>query len=152
MDNLDEQILESLQGDFPLCERPYDEIAEKLGVSADSLFCKVRSMLDSGVIRRVGVSLDSRKLGYSSTLAAVRVKEKLVEHAADVIGDYREVTHSYLRDDNYNIWFTLIAPSVERIVEILEEIRSELSLEADDVLNLPVERLFKLDARFKSPK
>lgn len=152
MDNLDEQILESLQGDFPLCERPYDEIAEKLGISADSLFCKVRSMLDSGVIRRVGVSLDSRKLGYSSTLAAVRVKSKLVEHAGDVIRDYREVTHSYLRDDNYNIWFTLIAPSVERIVEILEEIRSELSLEADDVLNLPVERLFKLDARFKSPK
>lgn len=152
MDNLDEQILESLQGDFPLCERPYDEIAEKLGISVDSLFCKVSSMLDSGLIRRVGVSLDSRKLGYSSTLAAVRVKEKLIEHAADVIRDYREVTHSYLRDDNYNIWFTLIAPSVERIVEILEEIRSELSLDADDVLNLPVERLFKLDARFKSPK
>jgi DNA-binding Lrp family transcriptional regulator len=152
MDNLDEQILEAIQNDFPLCERPYDEIAEKLGISADSLFCKVRSMLDSGVIRRVGVSLDSRKLGYSSTLAAIRVKEKLVEHAGDVIRDYREVTHSYLRDDNYNIWFTLIAPSVERIVEILEEIRSELSLDADDVLNLPVERLFKLDARFKSPK
>lgn len=152
MDELDRQILESLQGNFPLCERPYDEIAEKLGISADSLFCKVRSMLDSGLIRRVGVSLDSRKLGYSSTLAAVRVKEKLIEHAADVIRDYREVTHSYLRDDNYNIWFTLIAPSVERIEEILEEIRSELSLDADDVLNLPVERLFKLDARFKSPK
>lgn len=152
MDNLDKQIMEAIQGDFPLCERPYDEIAEKLGISVDDLFCKVRGMLDSGVIRRVGVSLDSRKLGYSSTLAAVRVKAKLVEHAADVIGDYREVTHSYLRDDDYNIWFTLIASSTGKIGEILEEIRSELSLEADDVLNLPVERLFKLDARFKSPK
>lgn len=152
MDNLDKQILEAIQGNFPLCERPYDEIAEKLGISVDDLFCKVRGMLDSGVIRRVGVSLDSRKLGYSSTLAAVRVKAELVEHAADVIGDYREVTHSYLRDDDYNIWFTLIASNAGKIGEILEEIRSELSLEADDVLNLPVERLFKLDARFKSPK
>ncbi len=152
MDNLDKQILEALQSDFPLCERPYDKIAKKLGIGADELFGRVRSMLDSGVIRRVGVSLDSRKLGFSSTLAAIRVKSELVEHAADIVGAYHEVTHSYLRDDDFNIWFTLIASSVGRIVEILEEIRSELSLEADDVLNLPVERLFKLDARFKSPQ
>lgn len=152
MDNLDMQILDAIQGGFPLCERPYDRIAEKLGISADDLFIKVKGMLDSGVIRRMGVSLDSRKLGYSSTLAAVRVKAELVEHASEVIGNYHEVTHSYLREDDYNIWFTLIAPNTGRIAKILEEIRSELSLKADDVLNLPVERLFKLDARFKAPK
>ena len=152
MDKLDCRILDALQNEFPLSEKPYEVLAGKLEISPSEFWGRVERLIEAGMIRRIGASLDSRKLGYSSTLAAVRVKTKLVEHAADVIGDYSEVTHSYLRDDNYNIWFTLIASSPERIVEILEEIRSELSLKPGDVLNLPVERLFKLDARFKSPK
>ena len=150
MNELDKKILDLLQRGFPVCARPYDVIAEKLGIGVDALFGRVSSMLDSGVIRRVGVSLDSRKLGYASTLAALRVKEEQVERAGDVVSGYFEVTHSYQRSDEYNIWFTLIASSGERIGEILEEIRTELSLGPDDVLNLPVERLFKLDARFKT--
>ena len=109
-------------------------------------------MHDCGLIRRIGASLDSRKLGFASTLAAVRVKPDLVEKASEIISRYHEVTHSYLRSDSYNIWFTLIATETARIAEILEEIRNALSLRPEDVLNLPVERLFKLDARFKSPK
>jgi hypothetical protein len=58
------------------------------------------------------------------------------------------VTHSYLRNDVYNIWFTLIAIDNDRIKNILEQIRESLSLEKSKVLNLPMKRLFKLDARF----
>lgn len=100
----------------------------------------------------MGASLDSRKLGYSSTLCAVRVGDGEVERASELIGGYPEVTHSYLRDNEYNIWFTLIAVDEARIDAILEEIRVGLSLEAADVLNLPVLKLFKLDARFKAQK
>jgi len=71
-----------------------------------------------------------------------------VDRAAEVIGQFHEVTHSYLRDDAFNIWFTIIAPDDERIEDILEQIRRSLSLEKSKVLNLPVKRLFKLDARF----
>jgi len=105
-------------------------------------------MLDDGVIRRMGASFDSKKLGFSSTLAAVSVEPSFVERAAEVISAFPEVTHNYLRNDTFNIWFTMIAADEARIEQVLEEIRKSLSLESSAVLNLPVKRLFKLDARF----
>ena len=150
MDELDRRILQGLQDDFPLSERPYEILAEALGVSCDEFWSRVQRLLDVGAIRRMGASLDSRKLGYSSTLAALSVEADRVEQAAEVIGQFAEVTHSYLRDDRFNIWFTIIAAEDERIKSVLEQIRSALSLESSQVLNLPAKQLFKLDARFKA--
>lgn len=148
MDELDCRILDALQNDFPLSERPYEIIAHRLRIPCDQLWDKICRLIDEGVIRRIGASLDSRKFGFCSTLAAVSCRAELVEQAAEVIGRFPEVTHSYLRNDNFNIWFTIIAISNERIEHILEHIRDSLSLESSQVLNLPVKHLFKLDARF----
>jgi len=151
MDGLDYRILDVLQNEFPLRRRPYEVIAERLNISGDELWERMQRLLKEGVIRRMGASLDSRKLGYASTLAAISVPAERVDEAAQVVGKYPEVTHSYLRNDQFNIWFTVIAGSSERIATILEEIRSALALEQAAVLNLPVIRLFKLDASFKTP-
>lgn len=148
MDDLNRRILDALQYDFPLSDRPYEDLAERLGLDAELLWQRVDRMIEQGVIRRFGASIDSRKLGFCSTLAAVRVEPGLVERAAEVIGRYREVTHSYLRDHEFNIWFTVIAADGERIEAILDEIRGSLSLDPVDILNLPMKRMFKLDARF----
>ncbi len=131
---------------------PYEVVAERLQVSPEQLWSRIERMLDEGVIRRMGASFDSRKLGFSSTLAAVSVESALVERAAEVISAFPEVTHNYLRKDTFNIWFTMIAVDQERIEQVLEEIRTTLSLEKSAVLNLPVKRLFKLDARFSVSK
>jgi len=149
MDQLDCRILEALQYDFPLAERPYDFIARKLHISSEQLWDRVQKMKAEGIIRRIGVSLDSHKLGFCSTLAAVSVEPERLAQAAEVIGRFEEVTHSYLRNDDFNIWFTMVATDNERIEEVLEQIRTGLSLERSRVLNLPMKRLFKLDARFK---
>ncbi len=161
MDKNDSQILRELQDNFPLNERPYEVIADRLQISSDQLWHSVQRMLDEGIIRRLGASFDSNKLGFSSTLAAVSVKPECVDQAAEIIGQFPEVTHSYLRQpprlptqggaagkDTFNIWFTIIAVNDERIENILEQIRTSLSLESSQVLNLPAKRLFKLDARF----
>jgi DNA-binding Lrp family transcriptional regulator len=152
MDDIDRKIIGALQDDFALEERPFEIIGEKAGVGVEEVFCRVRRLMDEGAIRRFGASLDSRKLGYSSTLCAVRVREEDVERASGLIGAYPEVTHSYLRENEYNIWFTLIAVDEERIEAILEEIREGVGVRREDVLNLPVLKLFKLDARFKVQK
>lgn len=148
MDKRDCQILEALQNHFPLTERPYEIIADKLNISIDLLWTRLEKLISDGVIRRIGASLDSRKLGFCSTLAAVSVEPDIVDKATKIIGDFVEVTHSYLRNGHFNIWFTLIAVDNARIEYILEQIRSSLSLDSSQVLNLPVKQLFKLDARF----
>jgi len=176
MDDLDRRILDALQQDFPLHARPFDVLAARLGIDAELLWRRVETLLDRGVIRRLGASFDSRRLGFRSTLAAVRVGPELVDRVAQTIGRYPEVTHSYLRDHElgsgsptqslalgvpsqpqkdaagvpFNLWFTIIAVDDQRIEAILREIRTELSLDASDVLSLPMKRGFKLDARFKA--
>ena len=149
MDKIDSQILQELQYNYPLSERPYEVIAERLKISKEEIWNRVQLMLDKGIIRRMGASFDSNKLGFRSTLAAVSVAPELVDRAAGIIGRFYEVTHSYLRNDIFNIWFTLIAIDDNRIENILEQIRKSLSLERSKVLNLPMKRLFKLDARFR---
>jgi len=149
MDKIDSQILHELQYNFPLSEKPYEVIAGKLKISKEDIWNRIQIMLDEGVIRRMGASFDSNKLGFRSTLAAVSVDAELADRAADIIGQFHEVTHSYLRNDVFNIWFTLIAVDNNRIENILEQIRKSLCLDRSKVLNLPMKRLFKLDARFR---
>jgi DNA-binding Lrp family transcriptional regulator len=151
MDKIDSQIIQELQYNFPLSERPYEVIAGKLKISEEEIWNRIQTMLDKGLIRRIGASFDSNKLGFHSTLAAVSVAPELVNRAAEIIGRFYEVTHSYLRNDVFNIWFTLIAIDDNRIENILEQIRKSLSLERSKILNLPMKRLFKLDARFRVP-
>jgi len=150
MDTIDKQILDALQMDFPLALRPYAVIAERLELSEEAVWQRVQSLMECGIIRRLGASLDSRKLGYQSTLVGIRVPPEGMEQATQMLDAYPEVTHCYLRQNDYNIWFTLIAISLDRIDAILSEIQEALSLQDLDVLNVPVERLFKLDARFKA--
>jgi DNA-binding Lrp family transcriptional regulator len=152
MDTIDKQILDALQMDFPLALRPYAVIAERLELSEEAVWRRVQRLMERGIIRRLGASLDSRKLGYQSTLVGIRVPPEGMEQASRMLDAYPEVTHCYLRQNDYNIWFTLIAVSLERIDAILVEIQEALSLQDGDVLNVPVERLFKLDARFKASR
>ena len=148
MDELDYRILDVLQNDFPLDQEPYEVISDKLKIPCEQLLERLQVLMADGVIRRIGASLDSRKLGYYSTLAAISVEPDIVEQASEIIGGFPEVTHSYLRSDHFNIWFTIIASDNERLEKIIREIPSALSLESSQILNLPVKRLFKLNACF----
>jgi DNA-binding Lrp family transcriptional regulator len=152
VDNIDKNILSELQNNFPISANPYNAIAGRVGLTEDELWKRIQGLIDNGTIRRIGLSLDSKKLGFSSTLAAIRVHPDQITKASAFINTFHEVTHSYQRRNNYNIWFTLIAENETRIEEILEIIRAEFSLNVLDVLNLPVKKLFKLDARFSAKK
>ena len=152
MDDLDQKIITQLQMDFPIEANPYDSIAERLDVDVEVLFKRVESLIDHGTIRRIGASIDSRKIGYHSTLASIRVSGEQVDRACQLIDSRPEITHSYLRSNEFNVWFTVIASSQERVKEVIEELRVKLDLEVSDVLDLPMLQLFKLDARFKPTK
>ena len=105
-------------------------------------------MRADGTIRQVGASIASKKLGYTSTLVAVKVAgdQDAVDYAAELISAHSEVTHNYLRPAEFNVWFTAIAPSQERLAQLVEEVAAETGCE--DILNLPVTAMFKIRVDF----
>ena len=147
MDEMDRMILNEIQSHFPIEARPYQALGEKLGCSEEEVLQRVQDLKDREVIRRIGANCNSRKLGYTSTLCAAKVPSRLMARFVEVVNSYMGVTHNYRRDHDYNIWFTLIAPSEEKIERILREI-VELT-EVREVISLPAERLFKIQVDFE---
>ena len=147
MDEMDRMILNEIQSHFPIEARPYQVLGEKLGCSEEEALQRVQDLKDREVIRRIGANCNSRKLGYTSTLCAAKVPSRLMARFVEVVNSYMGVTHNYRRDHDYNIWFTLIAPSEEKIERILGEI-IELT-EVGEVISLPAERLFKIQVDFE---
>ncbi|MGB5921142.1 MAG: AsnC family transcriptional regulator [Syntrophobacteria bacterium] len=147
LDEMDRMILNEIQSHFPIEARPYQVLGEKVGCSEEEALQRVQDLKDREVIRRIGANCNSRKLGYTSTLCAAKVPFRLMERFVEVVNSYMGVTHNYRRDHDYNIWFTLIAPSEEKIERILREI-IELT-EVGEVISLPAERLFKIQVDFE---
>ncbi len=143
---LDRRVISTIQAAFPIKARPYAVLAEDLGSTESDVLVSVKHMKAEGVIRRIGAIFDSHRLGYRSTLCAIAVPEERVDDVAALIGEYHNVTHNYEREDRYNVWFTLIAPSQARIDAILDEIAEKTGI--DDILNLPAIRLFKIKVDF----
>ena len=147
MTQIDRRILDEIQRDFPVCQRPFKALAERLSLDEDEVFNRVCDLKERGIIRRIGASFDSRKLGWTSTLVAMKIPSYLLEKTQDLLNQYDEITHSYLRDDEYNLWFTVIASSTEVICSILSKIQEKTGV--SEMLNLPVIRRFKIEAIFK---
>lgn len=144
--DLDKRVLTEIQANFPVTPAPYGVLAERLGATEAEVHDSVLGLKSNGVIRRIGAIFDSARLGYRSTLCAIATPPERVEEVAALIACYPNVTHNYLREDRYNIWFTLIAEDEARIAEILAEIAATTGI--DDILNLPAIRLFKIRVDF----
>ena len=146
LDDLDRAILNEIQSHFPIASRPYAEVASRVGASEEEVLARVTAMAIAGIIRRLGANFISRKLGYTSTLCAARVTPESLEHFVAVVNRYPGVTHNYLRRHRYNVWFTLIAESQERLNQILEEISQASGV--SEILSLPAQEIFKIKVDF----
>ena len=146
LDDLDRAILNEIQSHFPIDSRPYAEVGRRVGASEAEVLARVMAMAEAGIIRRLGANFTSRKLGYTSTLVAARVAPESLDHFVAVVNRYPGVTHNYLRRHRYNVWFTLIAESEERLNRILEEISA--AAEVEEILSLPAHEVFKIKVDF----
>ncbi len=147
MDDTDRRLLNIIQAGFPIRAHPYDAIGEQLGISADGALRRVRKLAESGVIRRIGASFDTRKLGHVDNLVAAKVQAEQLEKQAALVSSFPEVTHNYAREGAYNLWFTLVCESLERIEEVLESIKSGTGI--SEMFTLPAERMFKIKVDFQ---
>jgi DNA-binding Lrp family transcriptional regulator len=145
LDDMDRAILDLLQNNFPLAVRPYWEMANVLGIGEDEVISRIRGLKDSGLIRRIGAIIDSKKIGFYSTLCALTVPEVRIEEVGAIINQVSGVTHNYLRDHDYNMWFTLTAPSYEVAMKNLQELEILLELK---IVNMPALKVFKIKVSF----
>ena len=147
LDDIDKQILNKIQSNFPTDAKPFSKIADDLNLSSDLVLKRIQKMKDNNIIRRIGGNFSPDKIGYKSTLCAAKVPTKKIESFTEIVNSYPGVTHNYVRDNDYNIWFTFIAKSHELIESNLKEISLKTGI--NDILNLPATNLFKISAKFK---
>ena len=145
LDDIDRQILSLLQSDFPLAAQPYKVMAEGMGISEAEVLDRIVTMKSTGLIRRIGGIIDTRSLGYYSTLCAAMVPVSRIDAAVAAINRLPGVTHNYLRDHEYNLWFTLTVPSQQEAVGTLEDLESTLGIE---IVSMPAEKVFKIRVNF----
>jgi DNA-binding Lrp family transcriptional regulator len=147
MDDTDKKILNEIQSDFPISSRPFHDLGKRLGLPEADVFERIRRLKEVGIIRRIGGNFHSGRLNFTSTLCAAKVPEEKIEDFVDIVNQYPGVTHNYLRNHEYNIWFTFIAEDMAYIESALEKISEETGVK--DILNLPAVKTFKIKVDFE---
>ena len=141
----DKRLCNELQMGLPIAERPFAIIARILKSSEAKVLKRTRALVKLGVIRRLGVSINWRAIGKASTLVAAHIEQEDLKKVISAVNKLKGVSHNYLREHHYNLWFTLRADSQKDIETILKKLSKRFGAAFN---SLPVVRVFKLDARF----
>jgi siroheme decarboxylase len=144
LDDLDKRLLNLMQGRFPIAPRPYQHIAAEAGITEEQGIERVKRLQDERIIRQVTPIFDTRALGYSSMLVAAKVDSENPWRAANIINAHPGVSHNYLRNHEFNIWFTIATEPGSPLG--LEGTLNTLAKEAgaESVRQLPTLQLFKI--------
>lgn len=134
-----------LQEGLPICTRPFAEVAAALNTDEAHVLQEMRTLQEAGVIRRVCAVINHRALGMSGTLVTAHVPQEALAETAEAVNRLPGVSHNYLRNHNYNLWFTLQEKTPEQIDETLRDLGQRTGIVFHSV---PVTRVFKLDVRF----
>ncbi len=129
MDELKRRLIDNWQGGFPLCERPFAVVAERLDSSESAVLCALRELLAEGTLTRFGPLYQIEDF----------------ECIAGIVNDFPEVAHNYQRSHALNMWFVLATETPEGIDDVVERIAAATGL---PVFNFPKEREYFLEARF----
>jgi siroheme decarboxylase len=144
LDDTDKRLLNLMQGAFPIAPRPYAAVAREAGLTEAEVLTRVQRLLDERIIRQVTPIFDTRALGYSSMLVAAKVDPENPWRAASIINEHPGVSHNYLRNHEFNIWFTIATEpdsklGLEGTLEVLGRIAG-----AESIRQLPTLKLFKI--------
>jgi DNA-binding Lrp family transcriptional regulator len=144
LDERDKRLLNLMQGSFPLAPRPFQHVASQAEMTEEQVMARVRELIEHRIIRQVTPIFDTRALGYSSMLVAAKVDPDNPWRAAKVINEHPGVSHNYLRNHEFNIWFTIATEpdsplGLDRTLEVLGETAG-----AESIRQLPTLKLFKI--------
>lgn len=146
IDDIDKKLVSLIQRDFPITEEPFSVLGERLDISGEQVILRVEKLKKEGLVRLIGPVFDARKLGYQSTLVAMRVEEGRIDKAAGIISEHPWVSHAYQRNHQFNLWFTLAQMTDSDMQLELQRLKDLIGAEA--VINLPASKVFKIGAYF----
>lgn len=140
----DRELLNLMQGSFPIAERPYAEVAAEMGISEEEVLADVQRLLDDRIIRQVTPIYDTRAFGYGSMLVAAKVDPEHPWRAAKIVNSHPGVSHNYLRNHDFNMWFTIAVEEDSKLglqgtLDVLQELTG-----AESIRQLPTLKLFKI--------
>lgn len=144
LDDLDRELLNALQGHFPLVERPFAALGSPLDLAEEDVIARVRRM-KAGVIRQISAIFDSRSLGYKSTLVAFEFDPEEIDSGAMIVSRHPGVSHNYRRNHRFNLWFTL---TLHNTVSLEDEV-NRLARESGAKMSilLPTIKLHKIGVK-----
>ena len=143
--DLHKRLLNDFQRDFPLSPRPYQDIADALGVSEDDVLSALTELNERNYISRIGPIIPPNQIGVS-TLVAMAVPEQQLQAVADKISAYPEVNHNYEREHRLNLWFVAIAADAGHLLAVLDAIERDTGYKT---LSMPLVDDFFIDLGFK---
>lgn len=144
LDAVDRQIIDKLQGDFPLCERPYADAAERLGMTEDELLTRLQRLLDDKVLTRFGPMVQIERMGGAFVLAALAVPEARYDEVTALVNALPQVAHNYRREHALNMWFVLATETPQGIAEAIARIERDTRL---PVFAFPKEREYFVEMK-----
>jgi DNA-binding Lrp family transcriptional regulator len=147
MDELDRAIVDRLQGGFPICERPFLEVAEALGTSERELIARIDRLLREGTLTRFGPLFQIERMGGAFTLAAMSVPQDVFDETTAAVNAFPQVAHNYAREHPLNMWFVLASETPEAVDETLRRIEARTGL---PVLAFPKEREYFVGLELKA--
>jgi siroheme decarboxylase len=144
LDDVERQLLNLLQGSFPLARRPFAAIGALAGIPEAEVIARTRQLLADRIIRQLTPIYDTRALGYASMLVAAKVDPEVPWRAATAINSHPGVSHNYLRDHEFNLWFTIAVAEDSRLgmhgtLAALQQLSGATAMR-----QLPTLRLFKI--------
>ena len=147
MDDIDRAIINNLQGGLAVCERPYREAAQRIGLDEDALLARLARLLKDGDLTRIGPLFQIEKMGGAFTLAALHAPEDVFERVARSVNALPEVAHNYAREHDLNMWFVLATETPGQIDKLIEKIEGETGCE---VFNFPKLREYFIELKLQA--
>ena len=144
MEATDRALLNEIQQRFPLEARPYAALAQRLSLSEEEVLARLLNLKREGILRQISAIFNPAALGYRTTLVAAAVSEEKLSQAAETINSYPGVSHNYLRDHFFNLWFTIAVPPGEDLKETVANLLARA--EVEKYLLLPIKRVFHIAA------
>jgi DNA-binding Lrp family transcriptional regulator len=145
LDDVDRELLNAVQWDFPLVPRPYAAVGERLSLPETEVRRRISRVKDAGVLRQLSAIFDTRALGYTSALVAAKVDPDAIDRAAELINAHPGVSHNYKRNHAYNLWYTLAVPPGESLDEHLDVLHRQSG--ATVTRKLPTLKLYKIGVK-----